>query len=72
MSKKNKKLFSPEQKTPTTPKTESYALEYKIIKHDLIKIVALNLVYLAAVLSLYYANLNKHFLENWFAKILHF
>lgn len=49
-----------------------YAAEYRIIKFDLVKVVILNVVYLAAILTLYYTNKNTHYLENWFAKLLHF
>ncbi len=46
--------------------------EYRIIKHDLIKVVILNLIYLAAVLGLYFSNQESHYLETWFSKVLHF
>ena len=46
--------------------------EYRIIKMDLIKVVILNAVYLAAILALYYGNQKSHFLDNWFARLLHF
>ena len=49
-----------------------HAEEYRIIKFDLIKVIILNIVYLAVILSLYYSNQNSQFLERWFAKILHF
>lgn len=46
--------------------------EYSIIKHDLVRVVVLNLVYLAALLALFYSNSRSHYLEAWFSKILHF
>ncbi len=49
-----------------------HAAEYRIIKHDLIRVVILNLVYLAAVLALYYTNLKSGYLETLFTKIFHF
>ena len=50
----------------------SHESEYRIIKHDLVKVVILNLVYLAAILFLYFGNQRTHFVDNWFAKLLHF
>ena len=50
----------------------SHEAEYRIIKFDLVKVVILNAVYLAAILGLYFANQKSHVLDNWFAKILHF
>lgn len=46
--------------------------EYKIIKRDLIRLLILNCAYLAALLALYFSNQKTHFLENWFARLLHF
>ncbi len=50
----------------------SHEAEYRIIKFDLLKVGILNLVYLAAILALYFADQKSHFLQNWMAKILHF
>lgn len=49
-----------------------HAAEYKHIKHDLIRVVLLNALYLAGVLALYYANRQSHFLENWATQWLKF
>ncbi len=49
-----------------------HAAEYRHIRHDLIKVVLLNAIYLAAVLALYYANKQSHFLESWAAHWLKF
>jgi hypothetical protein len=49
----------------------SHAAEYQIIKHDLLKVVVLNAIYLAGVVALYYSNVKYGFLEQWFSKILH-
>ncbi|MBU6447671.1 hypothetical protein KGQ24_02415 [Patescibacteria group bacterium] len=46
--------------------------EYRVIRHDLYKVLILNSIYLAAILILYFTNKNSHYLDNWFAKILHF
>lgn len=50
----------------------SHEAEYRIIKFDLVKVLILNLVYLGAILALYFADQKSHFLQNWMAKILHF
>ena len=50
----------------------SLVSEHKIIKYDLAKVLILNLVYLAVILFLYFANQRSHAVDNWFAKLLHF
>lgn len=46
--------------------------EYELIKKDLYKVLILNALYLAAILVLYFTDQKSHYLQNWFAKILHF
>jgi|GEM_PF-2942060 len=46
--------------------------EYELIKKDLYKVLVLNALYLAAILVLYFTDQKSHYLQNWFAKILHF
>ncbi len=46
--------------------------EYRIIKVDLIKVLVLNLVYLAVILGLYYGNKQSGVVDKWFARLLHF
>jgi hypothetical protein len=72
MSKKHRKHGS--QIIQTAPQSSgiSHEAEYRIIKFDLVKVVILNLVYLAIILGLYYGNQKSGFLDHWFAKILHF
>jgi hypothetical protein len=70
MSKKHKR--SDYQIPQASGVAMSHAAEYRIIKSDLIRVVILNLVYLAIILSLYFGNLRTHFLDNWFARLLHF
>ncbi|MDR3642434.1 MAG: hypothetical protein P4L74_02285 [Candidatus Doudnabacteria bacterium] len=76
MSKKHKRFanqgFAPAAAVSHPRAVLSHESEYKIIKHDLIKVVALNLVYLAVILFLYFGNQRTHFVDNWFAKLLHF
>ena len=50
----------------------SHAAEYKIIRHDLIKVALLNAVYLAAVLGVYYLNRQNNIIDNWLRQALHF
>lgn len=69
MSKKNRNLGSVQTGQPAHL---SHQAEYGIIKHDLIRVIALNVVYLAVILGLYYANQSSQLVDKWFAKILHF
>jgi hypothetical protein len=73
MSKKNKKGFG-YNISPASAGTPalSHQAEYLVIKHDLIKVVILNVFYLALILVLFFGNQKTHFLDNWFAKVLHF
>lgn len=50
----------------------AHAAEYKIIAHDLIKVVLLNALYLVAVIALFYAERSSHVLERWAQSIIHF
>jgi hypothetical protein len=56
----------------TSQISQAHAIEYKIIKHDLIKVVGLNALYLAGVLALYYFNTQSHFLDKAFSKLFNF
>lgn len=58
--------------TPSAPLHLSHEAEYKIIKVDLLKVLALNVVYLVGILALYYSNKSSHFLDSWFSKLFHF
>ena len=69
MSKKNK---SGQTSHVDQVAMQEHAAEYRIIRNDLLKVVALNVVYLVAILALYYTNLKSGYLEAWFDKILHF
>jgi hypothetical protein len=69
MSKKNKKSFTQIQESGAA---QLHVAEYKIIKHDLLKVLILNIVYLAGVLALYYSNAKTHYLERLFEKFLRF
>ena len=50
----------------------SHEAEYLIIRKDLMRVVALNVVYLAAILTLYFTDQKTQYLEHWFSKFLHF
>lgn len=71
MSKKHKKQGTI---TPSEVITGNSALveEYSVIKRDLVKVILLNVLYLAGVLALYFSNKQTHYLEHWFNKIFHF
>lgn len=69
MSKKHKKF---DNDSLSQHASANYGTEYRIIKHDLIKVIVLNLLYLAGVLALYFSNLKSHFLEQWFDRFLRF
>ncbi len=47
----------------------SHAEEYRMIRHDLIRVVVVNGLFLVAVLALYYANRSHPFLESWYQKL---
>ena len=72
MSKKHKKLGYQYMQTLAPASVSPHQAEYRIIKFDLIKVVILNAVYLAAILALYFGNQRSHFLDTWFARLLHF
>ena len=69
MSKKKNRIFN--QSAPARTGMDLTA-EYKIIRHDLLRVVILNLIFLAGMLALYYTNQRSQYLEAWFSKILHF
>jgi len=50
----------------------SHDAEYAIIRKDLVRVLILNAIYLAAILALYFTNQKTQYLEHWFSKILHF
>lgn len=58
--------------TTSTHQNFEHAEEYKIIKHDLVRVLLLNLAYLGGILALYYANRNSLFLERWFSRLFNF
>jgi len=68
MSKKHKH----HQSSTASQSPSQHATEYSIIRHDLIKLVILNAIYLAGVLAIYFTNVKSHYLEHWFERILHF
>jgi hypothetical protein len=72
MSKKHRKFnqFNQTASAPS-PVSQELAAEYRIIKHDLIRVVILNVIVLAAVLAVYYTNQQSHYLDELAAKFLH-
>lgn len=71
MSHKHKKVHS-SHNTDDGNAHLSHAAEYTIIRHDLIRVVVLNVIYLAGVLVLYFTDQKTQYLERFFEKILHF
>jgi hypothetical protein len=49
-----------------------HTAEYRIIKHDLIRVILLNVIYLAGVLALYFSEQKTHALSKFFEKFLNF
>lgn len=69
MSKKHKKNLEQNFAGSTG---SLHAAEYAIVRHDLLRVVVLNVVYLAVILTLYFTDQKSHYLEHWFSKLLHF
>lgn len=67
MSKKNRK-----QPNYASGPTVLNPEEYQIVRHDLVRVIILNIIYLVGVLALYYTNSQSHFLEKWFGGLLNF
>ena len=65
MSKNRNAQAQPALNTPALQ-----AAEHVIIKHDLFKVIVLNVIYLAGLLVLFYFNQKSHFLEAWFSKLM--
>jgi hypothetical protein len=72
MSKKNRNKLPVSSVSPTASATPELVAEYRIIKHDLIRVVVINVVFLVAVLAVYYTNLQSHYLERWFQQVFKF
>jgi hypothetical protein len=49
--------------------TEAHAAEYRLIKHDLWKVIGLNTLYLILVLAVYFTNAKSHYLERWLGNV---
>lgn len=73
MSKKHKKSGI-QNPTPTVQAQATgftQQAEFGVIKSDLIKVLVLNLIYLIAIISLYYFNQKSNVLNSWFTHWLH-
>jgi hypothetical protein len=69
MSKKYKKH---QQAMTISASSSLNGAEFNIIKHDLFRVVILNAIYLAGVLTLYFTNTKSHYLEKFLGHLLHF
>ncbi len=82
MSKRNKYKFQARQNTnsetvhspaPVSNRanvSSAHAAEYRIITNDLVRLVILNGVMLAAVVFLYYTNKSSGYLERFFERFI--
>lgn len=50
----------------------SQEAEHVVIKHDMLKVIVLNFVYLVGLLAVYYTNKDSHYLEKFFGKLFNF
>ena len=46
--------------------------EQTVIKHDMIRVIVLNFIYLVGLLAVYYTNKETHYLEKFFGKLFNF
>ena len=53
-------------------KDAQHSEEYSVIKHDLIRVIALNAIYLAALLAVYFTNEKSQYLDRILGHWLHF
>ena len=56
-------------KNSEAAQSSSEAAEYKIIGHDLARVLILNALYLAGLLIIYYTNQDSHYLERFFSGV---
>jgi hypothetical protein len=63
MSKKNK--AAEQSHNPV----HEYAEEYRFIRHDLIKVIVINGIFLALVLAVYFTNSKSGYLVRWFSGV---
>jgi hypothetical protein len=69
MSKKNKHKYqeSTQQVSHAVQSIAAeHAREYHFVQNDLIRLIIVNAVFLAALIVLYYTNNASHYLERWF------
>lgn len=72
MSKKHKKHHNHGSSGGQPMNFAEHTQEYNIIQKDLVRLVILNVLFLGAVLAVYYTNNNSHYLEKIFAPFLNF
>lgn len=69
MSKKNRHSFQEPQARATANISASHAAEYRGIRNDLIRVVVLNVIILAAVLAIYFTDQKSHYLEQIYSRL---
>ena len=72
MSKKHKKHHNHGSSGGQQMSFAEHTQEYNIIQKDLVRLVILNVLFLVAVLAVYYTNNSSHYLEKIFAPFLNF
>ena len=83
MSKKNKNKYQPkvvESQDMTTPSPTRvtaadgvYAMhekEYQLVRTDLLRVLIVNILFLAGVLAIFFVNKSNPFLQAWYDKVL--
>ena len=61
-----------EQPFSGQPQLVGQVAEHQVIKHDLVRVIILNAVYLAGILILYYTNKQHPYLDAWLSKYIKF
>ncbi len=69
MSKNNSIQSQSESAAGTPSISNAHALEYRIIRNDLIRVVVLNVLFLAVVLAVYYTDQQSHYLQRIYNQI---
>lgn len=72
MSKKNKRLRQENFSGNAVTTSGDHATEYSVIKGDLIKVLVVNVIFLAGILALYFTNQNSRYLETLFDQFIKF
>jgi hypothetical protein len=61
--------FASPTANPTVSGLNIHAAEYRIIRNDLIRVAVVNLIFLAAVLIVYFTNRQSNYLEQIYSRL---